>query len=101
MLYCLQDFRRVLYGGCGFTPDIPSLQAWLACAWALGFDTEGAEQLGYKIQGTRKWVGTTEAAAVLRQFGIRAHVVDFKGVLLDFLWLSNSGMYTCRSYTLD
>ena len=26
-----------------------------------------------------KWVGTTEAAALLRQFGIRARIVDFKG----------------------
>lgn len=33
-----------------------------------------------KVQGTVKWVGTTEAAALLRQFGVRAHVVDFKGL---------------------
>ena len=32
-----------------------------------------------KVQGTMKWVGTTEAAALLRQFGIRARIVDFKG----------------------
>ena len=28
-----------------------------------------------------KWVGTTEAAALLRQFGVRARIVDFKGDL--------------------
>lgn len=60
-------------------PDIASLQAWLACAWASGFDSAGAHQLGSVIQGTRKWVGTTEAASVFRLFGIRANVVDFKG----------------------
>ena len=41
------------------------------------------EDLGHvcrKVQGTVKWVGTTEAAALLRQFGVRAHVVDFKGL---------------------
>ena len=32
-----------------------------------------------KVQGTVKWVGTTEAAALLRQFGVRARIVDFKG----------------------
>ena len=28
-----------------------------------------------------KWVGTTEAAALLCQFGVRARIVDFKGKL--------------------
>ncbi len=37
--------------------------------------------LSRKVQGTVKWVGTTEAAALLRQFGIRARIVDFKGDL--------------------
>ncbi|EIE18806.1 DUF1671-domain-containing protein, partial [Coccomyxa subellipsoidea C-169] len=80
LLQCNEDLGTELFGGCGFTPDIPALQAWLACAWASGFDDEGAAQLGCQIQGTRKWVGTTEAAATLRQFGIRAHVVDFKDI---------------------
>lgn len=35
-----------------------------------------------KVQGTVKWVGTTEAAALLRQFGVRARIVDFKGACL-------------------
>ena len=30
-------------------------------------------------QGDRKWIGTTEAAALLRSFGARAHIVDFQG----------------------
>ena len=42
-------------------------------------DTELVRLLRRKVQGTVKWVGTTEAAALLRQFGVRARVVDFKG----------------------
>ncbi|EFJ45715.1 hypothetical protein VOLCADRAFT_63303 [Volvox carteri f. nagariensis] len=70
--------RRAMYGGAGFVPDIASLQAWLESAWAAGFDMLGCESLGGKIQGDRKWIGTTEAAAVLRSFGVRAQIVDFE-----------------------
>lgn len=38
---------------------------------------QGAEQLGDKVQGSRKWIGTTEAATILRYFGVRACIVDF------------------------
>ncbi|CAL8463782.1 g3316 [Coccomyxa elongata] len=79
LLLCNKELGQALFGGCGFVPDISSLQAWLACAWASGFDSAGAHQLGSVIQGTHKWVGTTEAASVFRLFGIRANVVDFKG----------------------
>ncbi|KAG2488418.1 hypothetical protein HYH03_013102 [Edaphochlamys debaryana] len=71
--------REALFGGAGFVPDIGSLQAWLEAAWGAGFDTLGAESLGGKIQGDRKWIGTTEAAALLRSFGARAHIIDFEG----------------------
>ncbi len=49
----LQDAQEVLFGGCGYVPDIPALQAWLECAWAAGFDAQGAEQLEGRVQGTR------------------------------------------------
>lgn len=42
----LQAVADALFGGCGFVPDVASLQAWLECAWAAGFDPMGAEQLG-------------------------------------------------------
>ena len=42
----LQAAADALFGGCGFVPDVASLQAWLECAWAAGFDPMGAEQLG-------------------------------------------------------
>ncbi|KAI3426091.1 hypothetical protein D9Q98_008059 [Chlorella vulgaris] len=69
--------RRVLFGGVGWVPDISGLQAWLEAAWQLGFDVQGAEQLDGCVQGTKKWVGTTECAALLRSFGLRAQIVDF------------------------
>ena len=43
-----------------------------------------------------KWVGTTEAAALLRQFGIRARIVDFKG-LLAYQLISCSLMCQCSA----
>ena len=74
-----QEIKAALFGGCGYVPDIGALQAWLEAAWAAGFDRSGAEQLGGAVQGSHKWVGTTEAAALLRFFGVRARVVDFRG----------------------
>lgn len=49
----LQEARQALFGGCGFVPDIPALQAWLECAWAAGFDRQGSEQLGGRVQATK------------------------------------------------
>jgi zinc finger-containing ubiquitin peptidase 1 len=66
-----------LCGGVGWVPDISSLQAWLECAWEEGFDPPGAEQLEHSVQGSRKWIGTTEVAVVLRYFGMNALIVDF------------------------
>lgn len=47
-------------------------------AWQAGFDPGGAAML-QAVQCTRKWIGTTEAAALLRYFGCRALIVDFYG----------------------
>ncbi|GBG79693.1 hypothetical protein CBR_g29958 [Chara braunii] len=73
-----EDAKRVLFGGVGFVPSIKDLQQWLERAWRSGFDMMGAEQLGWKVHGTNKWIGTTECAALLRSFGLRARIVDFK-----------------------
>jgi len=67
-----------LFGGGGAVPDVPSLQAWLEAAWAGGFDAEGCAQLGGVLQEGRAWVGATDCAALLRSFGLRARVVDFR-----------------------
>lgn len=71
------EAREALYGGSGFVPDIPSLQRWLEIAWKLGFDTQGSNDFDGEIYGKRKWIGTTECAALFRSFGLRAMVVDF------------------------
>jgi hypothetical protein len=61
-----------------------SLQAWLEAAWAAGYDPGGAAMFGSSVQCSRKWVGTTEAAALLRYFGCRAQLVEFLGELSSF-----------------
>ncbi|WIA20637.1 hypothetical protein OEZ85_005018 [Tetradesmus obliquus] len=73
------DVRAALFGGCDFVPDVASLQAWLEAAWAAGFDAGGAAMFGGSVQCSRKWVGTTEAAALLRYLGCRAQLVEFLG----------------------
>jgi len=76
----MQDphMKDVLFGGAGFVPDILALQNWLEVAWAKGFDLAGADYFDWHIRGTRKWIGTTECAALLRSFGVRARIVDFQ-----------------------
>eukprot|EP01018_Ginkgo_biloba_P011906 Gb_05546 [translate_table: standard] len=69
--------QEMLFGGSGFVPDIPSLQRWLEIAWERGFDKMGAGSFDSRIYGCKKWIGTTECAALLRSFGLRARIVDF------------------------
>lgn len=71
------EAREVLFGGCGFVPDIASLQRWLELAWEKGFDTLGSNDFDREIYGKRSWIGTTECATLFRSFGIRARIVDF------------------------
>eukprot|EP00897_Mesotaenium_endlicherianum_P000087 jgi/Mesen1/10079/ME000074S09419 len=78
LLHCDEEMRGALFGGAGFVPDIRGLQQWLEFAWRGGFDEVGAGQLDWKVVGTHKWIGTTECAALLRSFGLRAYIVDFK-----------------------
>jgi hypothetical protein len=66
-----------LFGGAGFVPDLTSLQCWIERAWSLGFDPEGAAQLGGSLLYAPKWIGSTEAVALLRSFGVPARVVAF------------------------
>lgn len=70
-----------LFQGCGFVPDVLTLQAWLECAWKSGIDTAGGNLLGNKMQGSNQWIGATECAALLRLFGFKAQIVDFTGGL--------------------
>ncbi|KAJ3672537.1 hypothetical protein LUZ60_007258 [Juncus effusus] len=70
-------FKKVLFGGSGFVPKISDLQKWLEIAWELGFDKTGSYQFENRVFGTKKWIGTTECAAIFRSFGLRARIVDF------------------------
>lgn len=86
-----KDARDVLFGGSGFVPEISSLQRWLEVAWERGFDLPGSHSFNKQVFGSKKWIGTTECAALFRSFGLRARVVDF-----DSLPSSNSGNYGCK-----
>ncbi|KAG9455357.1 hypothetical protein H6P81_008261 [Aristolochia fimbriata] len=77
LLHERHDVREVMFGGSQFVPDIPSLQRWLEIAWEAGFDIPGSRMFNNRIYGSKKWIGTTECATLLRLFGLRARIVDF------------------------
>ncbi|KAJ1889175.1 hypothetical protein LPJ66_008175 [Kickxella alabastrina] len=58
-------------------PSVRALQECLELAWRDGFDPDGAEQMGRRVVGGRKWVGTTEIYCILAHFGVPAKIVDF------------------------
>ncbi|AES98449.1 zinc finger with UFM1-specific peptidase domain protein [Medicago truncatula] len=86
-----RETKDVLFGGSGFVPDIPSLQRWLEIAWERGFDESGSHQFNHAIYGSKKWIGATECAALLRSFGLRSRVVDFGPKESESLYLSVPG----------
>lgn len=79
-----KEVHEVLFGGSGYVPDIPSLQRWLEIAWERGFDVDGSQYFNQKIYGSKRWIGTTECAALLRSFGLFARVVDFDSESMEF-----------------
>ncbi|RDY09827.1 Zinc finger with UFM1-specific peptidase domain protein, partial [Mucuna pruriens] len=85
------EAREAMFVGSGFVPDIPSLQRWLEIAWERGFDAPGSDQFNHSIYGSRKWIGATECAALMRSFGLRARVVDFGPKESEALYLSIPG----------
>ncbi|KAF9286768.1 hypothetical protein BGZ68_002570 [Mortierella alpina] len=72
-----QDHPSPASGDTTTIPTISELQRQLEYAWQCGFDPPGAEQLRHKVEGTKKWIGTTEAWSVLCSFGIRCSILDF------------------------
>ena len=58
-------------------PSVPKLQSFIEKSWKDGYDTSGCEQLGGSLQGTRKWIGATEVAALLSWLKIKARLIDF------------------------
>ncbi|KAJ2668457.1 hypothetical protein IWW42_005187 [Coemansia sp. RSA 1085] len=63
--------------GNGNVPSIAELQQMLELAWQEGYDRDGAAQLNYRVVGTHKWIGATEAYCILAHLGIRSQIVDF------------------------
>jgi len=59
------------------SPTLESVQLGIEKAWQKGFDRQGANQLGQKLHNTTKWIGATEAVALLRCAGIRTRILDF------------------------
>ncbi|XP_078035022.1 zinc finger-containing ubiquitin peptidase 1 isoform X4 [Augochlora pura] len=57
-------------------PSISRLQRMIEFAWAQGFDTQGAEQLGGKLVNTRKWIGPTEVVILLSSLRIKPTNAD-------------------------
>ncbi|PNY13406.1 hypothetical protein L195_g010060 [Trifolium pratense] len=86
-----REAKDVLFGGSGFVPDIPSLQRWLEIAWERGFDEPGSNQFNHTIYGSKKWIGATDCAALLRSFGLRARIMDFGPKESESLYLSVPG----------
>lgn len=104
MVHCSNDFADLTWG-CGYrniqqilsslllhSPNeyeaafkvsriltVSEIQSGIEEAWKNHFDVEGAHQLKWKLQGTRKWIGTTEAYAFLNYFGFDARLVQFEG----------------------
>ena len=69
-------YKSALFGS-GVIPDIESLQVLIEKAWGLGFDPDGAAQLGRSLQGTSKYIGSAECVALLRSQGFDARLVAF------------------------
>jgi len=79
-LYTIQEIRSALFDGSGNLPDIITIQEALEYAWKCGFDLTGAAQLGHKVKGTNKWIGTTEVAVLLSFFKLRVGIYEFKNI---------------------
>ncbi|TPX33313.1 hypothetical protein SmJEL517_g03713 [Synchytrium microbalum] len=57
-------------------PSIPRLQQYIERAWKQGIDPDGARQLQNRLVDTRKWIGASETAALLKYFNVKIHVLE-------------------------
>ena len=55
----------------GRVASIKKLQQLIEHAWQIGFDRQGAEQLGWKLVDTKKWIGATEIVALLSSLKLK------------------------------
>ena len=58
-------------------PDVLAMQDTIEQAWNNGVCSYGRTETG-GVRGTRKWIGTSEAAAFLTQIGISVEALSFK-----------------------
>ena len=77
-------YRERLFSRAGIVPSISHIQGLIERAWKKGFDKDGAEQLGGRLSGTQKWIGSTEVAVLLRAQGVRANIIDFSSSVAPF-----------------
>lgn len=70
-------YKPVMFNVGEKVPSIPRIQQFIESAWNSGFDRQGSEQLGCKLINSRKWIGATEIATVLRSLQIRTKIIDF------------------------
>ncbi|KAE9599655.1 putative peptidase C78, ubiquitin modifier-specific peptidase 1/ 2 [Lupinus albus] len=60
-------------------------------AWERGFDVFGSDQFNHAIYDMKKWIGTTECAALFHSYGLRTRIVDFGPKEYGPFYLSVSG----------
>jgi len=70
------EYRNILFGGCGYVPNVESLQRIIEYAWSIGFDPVGYDELK-TILHTNKFIGSAECTVLLRFFGIPAQLIAF------------------------
>jgi len=64
-------------GHVGPLPNVLQLQETIEQAWSNGICSYGRVETG-GINGTRKWIGTSEALAYFSQIGVRVEALSFK-----------------------
>jgi hypothetical protein len=79
-LMALPHFQRSLFGGIGHgIPSILLLQQCLEAAWADGFDP-GSTNRVEGVYGGNSWIGTYDAVALLRHFGVPMELQSFGAI---------------------
>lgn len=58
-------------------PGVRNLQQWIEDAWKQGYDAIGAKELGNKLVGTKKFIGTADIYIAFSSRGIPCTLIDF------------------------
>ncbi|GAA97229.1 hypothetical protein E5Q_03905 [Mixia osmundae IAM 14324] len=61
---------------CASIPAIKELQAVSEQAWHAGYDAKGASHFKNSIEGSKRWIGTTDVYTMLTYMGIRVGILD-------------------------